>query len=349
MTTLESTIRSAFAGVAAPTLTRDIHDDASELVTVPRELRADWRDLEAEALGAAARHLSDMDPEVFRYYLPGVLIRALRGEDRRRAAYSLAHALDLVFTRPAEPQRARSRVAILTWDQCRALEGSIIALDYLDQDWARRGMTWIERRRRHIDTAAVWFDHLHDRHALAGELCRDIESAFDGVPPPDEAHLTLYQAEAADHWGHADRSRDALGRWQDLPDEHVLDCQWALPWLDAQGMRHYLPAIMTYVLRTSANHTDDGWHDGPSHLSQKDWAWLTFLPVGYDRRARLARSLSLFTRDQRRALGQFLWFQEANASLRAAWLRLMEAERHEARADWLDILSADMGPSGALV
>ena len=340
MTTLLTAIDSAFAGVPAPTLMREVCNDAGERVVVPIALPDDWRELDAETLSTAASNLGDMDAEVFRYFLPGVLIRALRGDDRKRAAYSLAHALDLVFTRPTDAQRARGRVANLTWVECCALEQAIIALDYLDEDWARRGLTWIARCRGEIDTAAGWWDHLHDRHSLAAYLCGVIELAFDGVPPPDEAHQTLYQAEAADHRGNADRSRDALGRWQDLPDQHVLDCQWAIPWLDAHGMHHYLPAMMTYVLRTSANHTDDGWHAGPSHLSQKDWTWLTFLPEG-DRRERLARSLGLFSREQRRALGEFLWFQEANPALRAAWLRLMEAERDASRADWLDILSGD--------
>ncbi len=45
---------------------------------------------------------------------------------------------------------------------------------------------------------------------------------------------------------------------------------------------------------------------------------------------------------QRHALGEFLWFQEPSPSLRAGWLRVMESERHESRADWLEILSGDI-------
>ena len=311
-------IHEAFVGVPAPRCVRS--GDADEEVAVGDALPDDWRDLGTEAIDHSTHYVQEMDAHAFRYFLPGILSRALRGEGRKRAVYAVAHALDLVFTRPADPEGARRRVAILTLAQCRALEQAIAALDHLDQDWARRGLTWIECHRDRIDSAAVWFDHLHDRHGLADELCRLIEDAFDGVPPPDADHLTLYQAEAADHWGTTDRSRDALGRWQDLPDQHVLDCQWALPWLDAQGMRHYLPAIMTYVLRTSAAYTDEGWHDGPSHLSQKNWAWLTFLPDSADRQERLARSLSLFSSEQRHVLARFLWFQEGNPALRAAWL-----------------------------
>lgn len=347
-------IRAAFAGVPAPALTREIYNAAYERITVPVELPADWEAVEATRLEDEAWRLDEMGAEAFRYFLPGVLIRALRAYDQAKAGdardgrsvplpkacYALALALDLVFTRPADPEGARLRVAGLTLAQCAVLEEAMIALDALDQEWARRGLIWIGRCRGDIATSTDWWEHLHDRHALAACLVREIERAFDGVPPPDEAHETLYQAEAHDSGGAFDRSRDALGRWQDLPDQHVLDCQWALPWLDAQGMQHYLPAIMTYMLRTAARYDDEGWHDGPCHLSQTGWAWLTFLPEG-NRRERLGQSLALFTREQRRVLGEFLAFQEPSPALCTAWSRLRRAEEDEARPDWLAILCGD--------
>lgn len=362
---LIASIRAAFAGVPAPALTRHRFDAFAEPFAEPVELPADWGEVEVARLEEEGWYLEAMEPEAFRYFLPVVLTYALRAYDpvgavaadgRRRvplpkACYSLALALDLVFTRPTGAARARACVEGLSMAQCAALEEALIALDSLDQAWARRGLMWIARCREAaergpgprgaLETSAQWWEHLHDRHALAEDLVREIERAFDGVPPPDEAHETLHQAEAHDSGGVCDRSRDALGRWQEVPDQHILECQWALPWLDAQGTQHYLPAIMTYVLRTASRYDDEGWHDGPSHLSQTGWAWLTFLPEG-PRRERLARSLALFTREQRQALGGFLLFQEPSPALREAWQRVMRAERDEARPDWFEILCGDL-------
>lgn len=83
------------------------------------------------------------------------------------------------------------------------------------------------------------------------EVIRTIEMAFDGVPPPEE--LTLHAAEAHDDWGYDNdalhRKKDHTGRWQDVPDEHLYNCQHALSYLDKVGMRYYLPAFMSWYLR----------------------------------------------------------------------------------------------------
>ena len=72
-----------------------------------------------------------------------------------------------------------------------------------------------------------------------------IETAFDGVPPPGPDNLTLRQAEAADSYAFADRQPgESEGPWQDVVDDYLLEHQWALPHLDAQGIRYYLPAVM---------------------------------------------------------------------------------------------------------
>ena len=76
-----------------------------------------------------------------------------------------------------------------------------------------------------------------------------IEEAFDGVPFPGEPHRSLFQAQAADSWAGCDQSRDHKGRWQDLPREHILACQFALPHLGAESLPYYLPAIMSFVVR----------------------------------------------------------------------------------------------------
>ena len=34
-----------------------------------------------------------------------------------------------------------------------------------------------------------------------------------------------------------------------MPETHLLENQWALPYLDAQGVHYYLPAVMSFALR----------------------------------------------------------------------------------------------------
>jgi hypothetical protein len=79
-----------------------------------------------------------------------------------------------------------------------------------------------------------------------------IEAAFDGVPRPEE--ITLHVAEARDLYDYDNdaqhRAKDRhIDRWQDVPDEHLHDCTTALSYLEADGMRYYLPAYMTWYLR----------------------------------------------------------------------------------------------------
>ncbi|MBU44028.1 MAG: hypothetical protein CMN76_12470 [Spirochaetaceae bacterium] len=78
-----------------------------------------------------------------------------------------------------------------------------------------------------------------------------IQSAFDGVPQPDK--LTLHVAEAHDNWDYDNDAihwkKDHKGPWQDVPDDHLEECQFALSYLDPVGFRYYLPAFMVWYLR----------------------------------------------------------------------------------------------------
>ena len=76
-----------------------------------------------------------------------------------------------------------------------------------------------------------------------------IDAAFDGVPFPGPRHRSLYQAQAADDYAGCDQARDHKGRWQELPREQMLDCQWALPHLGEHSLPYYLPAIMSLAVR----------------------------------------------------------------------------------------------------
>jgi hypothetical protein len=74
-----------------------------------------------------------------------------------------------------------------------------------------------------------------------------LDAAFDGVPLP--SGRTLLQAEAADcgTWS-PPRDHGHTGRWQDLPRAEVEACPCAFSFLDAEGVRYYLPALLTLDL-----------------------------------------------------------------------------------------------------
>ena len=66
------------------------------------------------------------------------------------------------------------------------------------------------------------------------ELINAVQSAFADVKQP--GIITLHVAEAHDSRDYdsdaSHRKLDHLGRWQDLPEEHIERCQNALPHLD---------------------------------------------------------------------------------------------------------------------
>lgn len=82
------------------------------------------------------------------------------------------------------------------------------------------------------------------------DLIKTITEAFDGVPQPER--ITIHVAEAHDEYDyeHDDehRQKDFIGRWQDVPHEHIQRCQTALSYVDSIGMRFYLPAYMVWYL-----------------------------------------------------------------------------------------------------
>jgi len=135
---------------------------------------------------------------------------------------------------------------------------------------ANRAITWIDLADNAIDEpSGLSVDPSrvdlkgNPTHLPGGEFTRfrsdviaEIDAAFDGVPPPDADHNTLYQAQANDSYEECDQSRDHFGRWQDLPGSHLQDCPSAMSYLDAQGYRYYLPAIMTAYLRNELQVND---------------------------------------------------------------------------------------------
>lgn len=83
------------------------------------------------------------------------------------------------------------------------------------------------------------------------ELIEIIEKAFDGVPQPED--VTLHVAQAHDNYDYdhdkEHRRKDHIGRWQDIPNEHIKKCQSALSFVNKIGMQFYLPAYMIWCLK----------------------------------------------------------------------------------------------------
>lgn len=176
------------------------------------------------------------------------------------------------------------------------------------------------------DEVSAPFERQHAR--IAAATLAWIDRAFDGVPPPDEAHRTIHQAEAADNHDMCDRSRDHFGRWQDLPEAHLLANQWAVPHLDVQGMHYYIPAVMTFALR----------YAGTGHLEDR---WITE-SLGYTlgrakpnlrdyQRARFAA----FDHGQRAAILAYVLTAGVSDAI-GPWMRVLDYEREGPRADWYD-------------
>jgi hypothetical protein len=149
-----------------------------------------------------------------------------------------------------------------------------------------------------------------------------IERAFDGVPPPDQEHRTLYQAEAWDAYQVVDQRRDHKGRWQDLPESHIRDCSQALPHLDEQGIRYYLPALMTHFIRNPRD--------------RKRWSYeslrFTLQPSTGDLKDYQRRRFSLLTALQRAAIVAYLEHMGATEEALLPWRRVLELGADE--QDW---------------
>ena len=83
------------------------------------------------------------------------------------------------------------------------------------------------------------------------ELIIFIEKVFKGVPQPKG--ITLHVAQAHDDYDYENnadhRKKDFIGKWSSVPTEHLAKCRDALCYLDAAGMRFYLPAYMVWVLK----------------------------------------------------------------------------------------------------
>jgi hypothetical protein len=127
-----------------------------------------------------------------------------------------------------------------------------------------------------------------------------IELAFDGVARPEQ--LTLHVAEAHDNYDYDNdplhRTKDHVGRWQDIPDEHLLRCVDGLSHLAEDGLPYYLPAAMRWVLLN--------FRDTDSRLI--DWTIYQLAPNRNDKNLskRYETRFARFTTRQWRACEAFL-------------------------------------------
>lgn len=184
------------------------------------------------------------------------------------------------------------------------------------------------------DVAPVFERH---RERVTAAMLAWIDRAFDGVPPPDDKHYTIRQAEAADNHAWSDRSLDHLGRWQDLPDQELLDNQWALPHLDDRGIDYYAPAIMSFALRQPYG---TRWH---THWITESLEY-TLQPSEANLRSWQRGKFQWFDRAQRAAI--YAYTLVANhPEAAAAWARVWQAERDRERDDWFALFSPTEDPS----
>ena len=212
----------------------------------------------------------------------------------------------------AETARASHRDWLRIAEMCRFLTG--------DDEVA---MAWLDRAR-FADVREEWvelFGPLGEARVAREkqDVLQAIEAAFDGVPFPGRGHYSLYQAEAADSYGGCGQDRDHKGRWQDLPRQHILQCQWALTHLGAGSLPYYLPAIMSFAVREHDRERED-----------HGVAWI-FESLGYhlafdlgDRGLRdyARKRHSLFSREQLGAVARFAEYYGAEPVDVARWQQL---------------------------
>lgn len=88
-----------------------------------------------------------------------------------------------------------------------------------------------------------------DSEALV--IIQDIHEAFRGVR---RGRITLHEAEVIDDYGTDEQRREAQKldteeSWDQIPDEHIEKCIWALAHLDPESWRHYIAPHMIWSLR----------------------------------------------------------------------------------------------------
>ena len=91
-----------------------------------------------------------------------------------------------------------------------------------------------------------------DSYLEAQQLIAKVKATFGGITRG--AGVTLHEAEVIDDYGTdaeraAARQPDTDNSWTELSDELIATHPHILSFLDVQGLRYYLPAHLTFVLK----------------------------------------------------------------------------------------------------
>lgn len=148
--------------------------------------------------------------------------------------------------------------------------------------------------------------------AAAAGVLSWIRRAFDGVPPPAPPSRTLRQGEALSSYDEVPRlPGEATEPWHAITESYLLENQWGLPYLDGDGLRYILPAVMSFAVRHA-------WREHPQDRHLTESLSVTLMPsplVAVDRgRHRMAD----LTADQRAAIAGFCWLTEDDSC--AVWV-----------------------------
>lgn len=178
-------------------------------------------------------------------------------------------------------------------------------------------MAYLERER-FSDVRRDWKAIFGDARIVAEQqpVLEQVEAAFDGVPFPGPDHTSLYQAEAADNCSSCSQDKDHKGRWQDIPREQILDCQFAIFWLGAHSLPYYLPAIMHVADRERDEERDD---HGPGMLFDILLSFLTFILDDKGLREKQRDRVRQMTPEQLAAIARFAEHYGASVDDVARW------------------------------
>jgi hypothetical protein len=167
-------------------------------------------------------------------------------------------------------------------------------------------------------------------------LIRLITAAFQNVVRGNG--ISLHEADVIDCAGYdnkdaknrvAARRLDTDRRWQDVPDKDIEDYYNILSFLDAEGLRYYVPAYMVWALK----------HLKTSGSMSSDSIIYTFVPyLNTGHYERQLERFAIFTTEQNKAICGFLRFMsehsdgfadeyQASQALTGYWNQFCDAEQ----------------------
>lgn len=162
------------------------------------------------------------------------------------------------------------------------------------------------------------------------DTLQKIEAAFNGVA---RSETSLRQFRLTDkkgmsgkitkeEWNEAGRTR-VDGRWQEVPDSEILECDCVLAHMQAEEFRYFLPAYMRYSLRNLTSEYHENLICGMTIFS------LTLSKRG-DLRAYVLKQWSLLDNRQKVGIRGFLEFVSSCDDA------ILASDANEAMQSWLE-------------